>query len=142
MSESENVKVKQQVHNIRYFNKDTVFTIRKKQTIDNKMYYQVKISLAEMNKAFSRSELFALKSNFLSILAISMQYLRSFSYMSNCLLKKQQILLFKFLSLSLIFSQIKKNIKKHEIYKNMKYPKKQMKSQQKMKSKNFQNSKI
>ena len=39
MSESENVKVKQLVQNISYFNKDTVFTMRKKQTIDNIMYY-------------------------------------------------------------------------------------------------------
>ena len=56
---------KQSVQNISYFNKDTVFTIRKKQTIDNIMYYWVKSPLAELNKRFSRSELFALKSNFL-----------------------------------------------------------------------------
>ena len=56
---------KQLVQNISYFNKDTVFTIRKKQTIDNIMYYWVKSPLAELNKRFSRSELFALKSNFL-----------------------------------------------------------------------------
>ena len=65
MSESDNVKVKQSVQNISYFNKDTVFTIRKKQTIDNIIYYWVKSLLAEWNKRFSRSELFALKSNFL-----------------------------------------------------------------------------
>ena len=56
---------KQLVQNISYFNKDFVFTIRKKQTIDNIMYYWVKSLLAELNKCFSRSELFALKSNFL-----------------------------------------------------------------------------
>ena len=65
MSESDNVKVKQSVQNISYFNKDTVFTIRKKQTIDNIMYYWVKSPLAELNKCFSSTELFALKSNFL-----------------------------------------------------------------------------
>ena len=56
---------KQSVQNISYFNKDTVFTIRKKQTIDNIMYYWVKSPLTKLNKRFSRSELFALKSNFL-----------------------------------------------------------------------------
>ena len=56
---------KQLVQNISYFNKDFVFTIRKKQTIDNIMYYWVKSLLAELNKCFSRSELFDLKSNFL-----------------------------------------------------------------------------
>ena len=56
---------KQLVQNISYFNKDTVFTIRKKQTIDNIMYYWVKSPLAELSKHFQRSELFALKSNFL-----------------------------------------------------------------------------
>ena len=65
MSVSNNVKVKQLVHNISYFNKDTLFTIRKKQTIHNIMYYRVKSPLAELNKHFSRSEVFALKSNFL-----------------------------------------------------------------------------
>ena len=73
MSESENVKVKQSVQNISYFNKDTVFTIREKQTIDNIMYYCIKSQLADLNKRFSRSELFALKSNFLSILLHAMQ---------------------------------------------------------------------
>ena len=56
---------KQSVQNISYFNKDTIFTIRKKQIIDNIRYYWVKSSLAELNKRFQRSELFALKSNFL-----------------------------------------------------------------------------
>ena len=64
MSVSDNVKVKQSVENGSYFNKDTVLTIRKKQTLDNIMYYWVKNPLAELNKCFSRSELFALKSNF------------------------------------------------------------------------------
>ena len=65
MSDSDNVKVKQLVHNISYFNKDTVFTIRKKQTVDNIMYYCVKSPLAEFNKHFSRSKYFALKPNLL-----------------------------------------------------------------------------
>ena len=56
---------KQSVQNISYFNKDTVFTIRKKQIIDNIKYYWVKSPLRELNKRFQRSELFALKSNFL-----------------------------------------------------------------------------
>ena len=56
---------KQLVQNISYFNKDTVFTIRKIQTIDDIMYYWVKSPLAELSKRFQRSELFALKSNFM-----------------------------------------------------------------------------
>ena len=46
---------KQLVQNISYFNKDTVFTSKKKETIDNIMYYWVKSPLAELNKHFSRS---------------------------------------------------------------------------------------
>ena len=46
---------KQLVQNISYFNKDTVFTTKKKETIDNIMYYWVKSPLAELNKHFSRS---------------------------------------------------------------------------------------
>ena len=65
MSESENDKVKKFVQNISYFNKDIVFNIRKKQSIDNIMYYCLKSPLAEFNKHFSRSEHFALKPNFL-----------------------------------------------------------------------------
>ena len=56
---------KQSVQNISYFNKETVFTIYKKQMIDNIMYYWIKTSLAKLSKRFSRSELFALKSNFI-----------------------------------------------------------------------------
>ena len=65
MSELENVRVKQSVQNISYVNKDTVFSRRKKQGIDNRIYYWVKSLLPELNKRFSRSELFPLKSNFL-----------------------------------------------------------------------------
>ena len=53
---------KQSVQNISYFNK--VFIIRKKQTVNNIMYYWVKIPLTVLNKRFQRSKLFALKSNF------------------------------------------------------------------------------
>ena len=58
---------KQSVQNTSYFNKDTVFTIRKKQIIDNIKYYWVKSPLRELNKRLNkqRSELFALKPNFL-----------------------------------------------------------------------------
>ena len=56
---------KQSVQNISYFNKDTVYTIRKKQIIDKIRYYWIRRSIAELNKRFSRSELLALKSNFL-----------------------------------------------------------------------------
>ena len=56
---------KESLQNISYFNKDTVFTIRKKQTIDDVRYYWLKSTFAELSKRFSRSELFALRSNFL-----------------------------------------------------------------------------
>ena len=44
--------------------------------------------------------------------------------MSYCLLKEQELLLFKFLLVSLIFFQIKKNIKKIETSKKKKKRKK------------------
>ena len=44
--------------------------------------------------------------------------------MSHCLLKEQEIHLFKFLSVSLIFFQIKKNLKKNKISKKKKNEKK------------------
>ena len=56
---------KQSVQNIRFFYKDTVYTIRKKQMIDGIRYYCVKSPIAGLPKHFSRSELFALRSNFL-----------------------------------------------------------------------------
>ena len=56
---------KQSVHNISYFNKETVYTIRKKQINDNIRYYWVKNSLSDIKNRFQRSELFAIKSNFL-----------------------------------------------------------------------------
>ena len=56
---------KQSVQNISYFNKETVYTIRKKQINDNIRYYWVKNSLSDIKNRFQRSELFAIKSNFL-----------------------------------------------------------------------------
>ena len=49
MSDSENLKVKQSLQNISCFHKDTVFITRKKQSIDNIMYYWVKSPLAVLN---------------------------------------------------------------------------------------------
>ena len=48
-----------------YFNKDSVFTIRKKQTIDGIMYYWIKSTDKKLSTRFQRSELFAIKSHFL-----------------------------------------------------------------------------
>ena len=56
---------KQSVQTISYFNKETVSTVRKKKTIVNMKYYWVKGQFGEIKKRFLRSELFALKSNFL-----------------------------------------------------------------------------
>ena len=56
---------KQSVQNISYFNKDIVFTIRKKQVVDNIRYYWIKSPTANLSKRFSRTELFAVRSNFL-----------------------------------------------------------------------------
>ena len=56
----------QSVQNISSFNKDTIFTVRKKQTIDEITYYWVNNTSNNKNltKRFSRSALFALRSNF------------------------------------------------------------------------------
>ena len=56
---------KQSVQNISYFNKDSVFTIRKKQKIDGIMYHWIKSIGKKLSTRFQRSELFAIKSNFL-----------------------------------------------------------------------------
>ena len=45
---------KQSVQNTIYFNKDTVFTIRKKQTIDNIKYYWVRSPLKRLKYSFSK----------------------------------------------------------------------------------------
>ena len=52
---------KQSVQNISFFNKDTVYTIRKKQMIGGVRYYWIKSTIADLPKRFSRSELFALR---------------------------------------------------------------------------------
>ena len=55
---------KQSVQNISYFNKDVIYSIRKKH-IDNIKCYWVKNSATNLPKRFQRTELFTLKSNFL-----------------------------------------------------------------------------
>ena len=55
---------KQSVQNISYFNKETVYTIRKKQLIDGIKYYWVRSPINDLPKRFLRTEIFALKSNF------------------------------------------------------------------------------
>ena len=55
---------KQSVQNISYFNKDVIYTIRKKHIIDNIRYYWVKSPLKSLSKRFQRTELIALKSSF------------------------------------------------------------------------------
>ena len=55
---------KQSVQNISYFNKETVYTIRKKQLIDGIRYYWVRSPINDLSKRFLRTEIFALKSNF------------------------------------------------------------------------------
>ena len=58
---------KQSVQNVSYFNKGTVFVIRKKKTIGGITYYWVRDTKnnKNMTKHFLRSEIFALKSNFM-----------------------------------------------------------------------------
>ena len=55
---------KQSLQSISYFNKEQVYRIRKKGTIDGIKYYWVKSSLTDLPKRFQRSELFALRANF------------------------------------------------------------------------------
>ena len=55
---------KQSVQNISYFNKETVYIIRKKQKIDEITYYWVKSLLNDLKKRFQRSELLTLRENF------------------------------------------------------------------------------
>ena len=56
---------KQSVQNISYLNKEGIITIYKKKVFGNMMYYWVKNPLAKLSKRFLRSELFALRSNFM-----------------------------------------------------------------------------
>ena len=56
---------KQCVQNISCFGKETVYTIRKKKMIDGIRYYWVKSLIADLPKHFLRTELLALRSNFM-----------------------------------------------------------------------------
>ena len=56
---------KETVQNISYFNKETVYIVRKRKEIDNINYYWIKSLLSDLKKRFLRSELFALKENFI-----------------------------------------------------------------------------
>ena len=59
-------KREQTVHNISYFNKKEIFTIRRKQKIDKNTYYWVKNSKYKyLLKRFQRHELFAVVYNFI-----------------------------------------------------------------------------
>ena len=55
---------KQSVQNISYFNKEAVYTIRKKQLIDGMRYYWVRSPISDLTKRFLRAKPFPLKSNF------------------------------------------------------------------------------
>ena len=56
---------KETVQNITYFNKETIYIVRKRKRIDNINYYWIKCLLSDLKKRFLRSELFALKENFI-----------------------------------------------------------------------------
>ena len=58
---------KQLVQNVNYFRKDAVFVTRKKKNISNITYYWMRDTKnnKNMTKRFLRSEIFALKSNFM-----------------------------------------------------------------------------
>ena len=65
---------KQSVQNISYFNKNRTFMIRKIQRIDNIKYYWPKDALNNKNvtKRFQRTELFAVRGNFVMGLCMSL----------------------------------------------------------------------
>ena len=56
---------KETVQNISYFNKETIYVVTKRKAIDNVDYYWIKTPLSDLKKRFLRSELFALKENFI-----------------------------------------------------------------------------
>ena len=56
---------KETVQNISYFNKETVYVVRERKKIDDINYYWIKSPLTNVKKRFVRSELFALKDNFI-----------------------------------------------------------------------------
>ena len=67
---------KQSVQNISYFNKDTIFTVRKKQSINEITYYWLKNTKNNKNvkESFSRTELFALKANFFKLFLLKVNF--------------------------------------------------------------------
>ena len=56
---------KETVQNISYFNKEPVYVVRQRKKIDSINYYWLKSPLTDVKKRFLRSELFALKDNFI-----------------------------------------------------------------------------
>ena len=56
---------KQSVQNNSYFNKETIYIIRKKKIAGGIRYYWVKSPLTDLGKRFQRTELFALQENFI-----------------------------------------------------------------------------
>ena len=56
---------KQSEQNISYFSTEAVYTIRKKKMIDGIRYYWIESLIADLPKRFLRTELFALRSNFM-----------------------------------------------------------------------------
>ena len=56
---------KETVQTVSYFNKETVYIVRKRKEIDNINYYWIKCPLSDLKKQFLRSELFALKESFI-----------------------------------------------------------------------------
>ena len=56
---------KETVQNISYFNKETIYVVRERKKIDDINYYWIKSPLTNVKKRFLRSELFALKDNFI-----------------------------------------------------------------------------
>ena len=58
MSESDNVKVKQLVQNMSYFNKDTVFTLRKKKLLRIKCIIEYKAHLLSLTNISQDQNIF------------------------------------------------------------------------------------
>ena len=71
---------KQLVQNISYFNKNTIFTVRKKQSTNETTYYWLKNTKNNKNvkERLSRTELFALKVNFLKIITLKALVVKDF----------------------------------------------------------------
>ena len=56
---------KEMVQNISYFKKETIYVVRERKKIDDINSYWIKSSLTNVKKRLVRSELFALKDNFI-----------------------------------------------------------------------------